>query len=132
VPEEDITVSVSDGWVTLKGRVKREHQRAAATNAVRDLPGVRGVTNTIAIDSHISALDIKSTIEAALTRKAEIDARRISVAVRDRRRLNADTKAAIDEARMESFRASDPPLWTLGVISQAPAQPATKVEIQAA
>ena len=85
VPEEKITVSVSEGWVTLKGSVSWEYQRAAAANAVRDLTGVRGVTNTITVEPHVSSLDVKSKIEAALRRSAEIDARRINVAVADRK-----------------------------------------------
>lgn len=83
VPDEKITVSVSEGWVTLKGRVSWEYQRAAAANAVRALSGVRGVSNTITLEPHVTPLDVKSKIEAALTRSAEIDARRINVAVTD-------------------------------------------------
>ena len=49
VPEEDVSVSVGDGWVTLKGRVNREYQRAAAANTVCDLAGVLGVTNAITL-----------------------------------------------------------------------------------
>ena len=83
MPEGRVWVLVRDGWVTLKGRVKWEYQRAAAANAVRDLTGVRGVTNVITVEPHVSVLDVKSKIEAALTRSAEIDARRINVAVTD-------------------------------------------------
>lgn len=85
VPDEKITVTVTDGWVTLTGRVDWEYQRAAAANTVRDLAGVRGVTNTIGLEPHVSATDVKSTIEAALKRSAEVDARRINVAVADRK-----------------------------------------------
>jgi osmotically-inducible protein OsmY len=83
VPDEKITVSVSDGWVTLKGRVNWEYQRAAAANTVRDLAGVLGVINTISLEPHVSSSDVKSKIEAALKRSAEVDARRINVAVAD-------------------------------------------------
>jgi hypothetical protein len=67
--------------------VSWEYQRAAAANAVRDLSGVRGVSNTITLEPHVSPLDVKSKIEAALTRSAEIDARRINVAVTTARSL---------------------------------------------
>jgi osmotically-inducible protein OsmY len=108
VPEKDITVSVSDAWVTLKGRVKWEYQRAAAANAVRDLAGVRGVTNVIAIEPHVSVLDVKSKIEAALTRSAEIDARRINVTVTDSRVIlsgNVHSWFERDEARRAAWAA---------------------------
>jgi osmotically-inducible protein OsmY len=83
VPDEKITVSVSDGWVTLKGKVDWEYQRAAAANAVRDLTGVRAVTNSITVEPHASLMDVKAKIEAAFKRSAEIDARRVNVAVAD-------------------------------------------------
>jgi osmotically-inducible protein OsmY len=83
VPEENITVTVSDGWVTLKGQVDWQYQRGTAANAVRDLTGVRGVTNLIIVAPHVSVADVKAKIEAALRRSAEVDARRIHVAVTD-------------------------------------------------
>jgi osmotically-inducible protein OsmY len=81
VPDEKITVSVGEGWVTLKGRVDWEFQRTAAANIIRDLAGVRGVTNEIFLESRASVTDVKAKIEAALKRSAEVDARRINVAV---------------------------------------------------
>jgi osmotically-inducible protein OsmY len=81
VPEDKIAVTVADGWVTLKGQVDWQYQRGATANAVRDLSGVRGVTNLITVMPHVSVTDVKAKIEAALRRSAEVDARRINVAV---------------------------------------------------
>ena len=83
VPDERITVTVTNGWVTLKGHVEWEYQRAAATNAIRYLSGVRGVSNGITVQPRVSVPDVQAKIEAALKRSAEIDARRINVAVAD-------------------------------------------------
>jgi osmotically-inducible protein OsmY len=83
VPDEKISVSVSKGWVTLTGKVDWEYQRAAAVRVVRDLLGVRGVTNSITLALHANAADVKAKIEAALKRSAEVDARRINVATAD-------------------------------------------------
>jgi BON domain-containing protein len=50
-----------------------------------DLIGVRGVTNSIAAEPRVNAADVKTQIESALKRSAEIDARRINVTVTDGR-----------------------------------------------
>jgi osmotically-inducible protein OsmY len=74
---------VSEGWVTLEGEVNLQFQRAAAEHAVSRLAGVRGVTNFITIKSGVRAGDIKSRIEAAFRRSAEIDARNVQVETED-------------------------------------------------
>jgi osmotically-inducible protein OsmY len=83
VPKDKVTVAVANGWVTLAGTVDWEYQRQAAANAIRYLAGVRGVTNIVAIKPHVSVGDVKGKIENALKRSAEVDARRIHVAVSD-------------------------------------------------
>jgi osmotically-inducible protein OsmY len=108
VPDERISVAVSDGWVTLKGKVDWEYQRVAAAHAVRDLTGVRGVTNSIGIESHVSASDVKSQIEAALKRSAEVDARRINVGVSESKVTlsgNVHSWFERDEARRAAWAA---------------------------
>src|SRR3954469_18432161 len=49
VPADNIKVTVSKGLVTLEGEVNWQFQRAAADRAVRDLPGVVGVSNYIVV-----------------------------------------------------------------------------------
>jgi osmotically-inducible protein OsmY len=83
VPHDRITVGVTNGWVTLRGGVDWEYQRSAAANAVRDLVGVRGLSNAIMVQPRANVSDVKAKIEAALKRSAEVDARRITVAVSD-------------------------------------------------
>jgi osmotically-inducible protein OsmY len=83
VPEKNVTVVVRSGWITLNGKVDWQFQKDAAGRAVRDLTGVHGVTNTIAIQPLLKAGDVQAKIEAAFRRSAEIDARRVNVAVQD-------------------------------------------------
>lgn len=83
LPKGAVTVAVSNGWVSLKGQVAWQYQRMAAVKTVRDLTGVRGVTSSIIVQPPVSAVDVKSKIEAALKRSAELDARRINVTVTD-------------------------------------------------
>jgi osmotically-inducible protein OsmY len=84
VPEEKITSTISDGWVTLEGTVDLWSQRDDAERAVRNLMGVRGVVNKITVPSAkpVTA-DVRRAIERALERRAEREAKRIRVDVRD-------------------------------------------------
>jgi len=79
VPRDRIKVTVHDGQITLEGDVEWQYQRQAAEAAVRNLPGVKGVVNWIAIKPRLSPAEIRSQIEAALRRSAELDAEQITV-----------------------------------------------------
>ena len=83
VPNEKIKVVVDSGWVTLEGEVEWQYQKNAADNAIRYLTGVTGVTNNLTVQAHASPSDVKSKIEAAFKRSAEIDAQRVSVETHD-------------------------------------------------
>lgn len=50
MPSERPRVSVSRGWVTLEGTVAHAFQKQLVANAVREVAGVVGITNQIAID----------------------------------------------------------------------------------
>lgn len=78
-----ITTSVRDGTVILRGTAEWHFQKEAATRAVRDLLGVRAVTNHITVRPRATAGDVQARIEAAFRRSAEIDARRVNVSVAD-------------------------------------------------
>ena len=83
VPDERITSTVSNGWVTLEGEVGILRERADAERAIRRLFGVRGVTNKIEVSPRtVAAEDLREAIEQALERRAEREARRIKVEVR--------------------------------------------------
>lgn len=79
VPRDRIKVTVSNGWITLEGDVEWQYQREAAESAVRYLVGVKGVSNLIVIKPRVSPTEIRSKIEEALRRSAELDAERITV-----------------------------------------------------
>jgi osmotically-inducible protein OsmY len=83
VPANRVSVVVSNGWITLTGNVDWQYQKDAAARAVRDLMGVRGVSDNIAVKPHVRIGDVQDKIAAALKRSAEIDARRIAVSAQD-------------------------------------------------
>ena len=81
VPTDKVHVTVSKGWVTLKGEVEWQYQKQDAERVVRRLTGVKGVTNLITVKPRVTPSELKKKIEDALVRNAEIDANKITVEV---------------------------------------------------
>ena len=81
IPRDAVAVMVEDGHITLSGDVEWAYVRTAAESSVRGLLGVKGVNNLIRIRPQIKPSDVKTKIEAALQRRAHLDARSISVDV---------------------------------------------------
>ena len=83
LPADLIKVKVQTGWVTLSGTVEWNYQRDSAARAIRDMAGVKGVTNAILIAPKASPADIRDRIVKALKRQAELDMQNIRVEVSD-------------------------------------------------
>ncbi len=81
IPSDKVKVTVSKGWVTLRGEVEWQYQRQDAERVVRRLTGVKGVTNLITVKPGVTPVDLKRKIEDALVRNARLDAERITVEV---------------------------------------------------
>ena len=76
-----LDVTVSKGWITLKGEVEWQYQRQDAERVIRRLSGVKGVSNLLVVKPRVAPADLKQKIEQALIRSAEVDAKRITVEV---------------------------------------------------
>ena len=81
LPVDKIDVTISKGWVTLKGEVEWQYQKEDAERVVRRLTGVKGVVNSITVKPRLTPSALKEKIEKALVRSAETDAERIQVEV---------------------------------------------------
>lgn len=84
VSEERITSTVTNGAVTLEGVVDGWSERNDAERAVRNLTGVKCVVNKLTVKpTKPVSEEVRRAIEGALERRAEREARRIRVDVKD-------------------------------------------------
>ncbi len=108
VPKDSVKVTVENGVVTLSGQVRWQFERNAAEDAVRRLYGVVDVVNNIKLKVQPQPTDIKSRIESALKRSAELDSNSIRVSVSDGTvtlKGTVDTWAARDTAEDAAWSA---------------------------
>ncbi|HZB27462.1 MAG TPA: BON domain-containing protein [Gemmatimonadales bacterium] len=97
VPDDKIQVIVENGWITLKGEVPWFYQREEAERAVRNLAGVKGVSNLITVALRPTPTDVKQRITESLRRAAQFDADRITVEVQDHRAILRGTVRSYSE-----------------------------------
>jgi len=112
VPGEKITVIVENSWVTLTGTINWNYQKDAAKNAIKNLLGVKGVTNSITIESEIHDAVEKREIEDAIDRNWSINKQDIQVKVSGNRVTLTGTVNSIyqkDEAQRMAWNA--PGVW---------------------
>jgi osmotically-inducible protein OsmY len=81
IPKDTVKLVVENGWVTLSGDAEWAFIRNAAETSVRNLYGVKGVVNKIVIRPRIEPRGVKTKIEAALYRRAHLDAAAITIGV---------------------------------------------------
>jgi osmotically-inducible protein OsmY len=82
---KNLQVAVDDGWITLTGKVQWQFQRNAAEETVKRLTGIKGILNHITVKPHATPVAVQGKIEAALQRRAVLDAEGIQVATEDGR-----------------------------------------------
>ena len=94
VPADKIQVTVSKGWVTLKGEVNWNFEKQDAERVVRRLTGVKGVGNLITVKPSTTPSELKKRIEDALVRNAKVDANKITVEVQSSKAILKGTVRA--------------------------------------
>ena len=105
IPAGKVDVTVSQGWITLKGEVDHGFQKRAALRTICRLSGVKGITNLMMVKPRVLPTDLKQQIERAFLRNAQTDARNITVEMEGSRvilrgtvRSSAEKQAAEDTA----------------------------------
>ena len=80
LPDENIEVVVTNGWVTLRGEVPFWSNRVYAPQVIRNMNGILGITNEITVRAATPASEqTKQSIEEALERHAAREKEHIQV-----------------------------------------------------
>jgi osmotically-inducible protein OsmY len=81
--DSDVLAEVSEGFVTLSGTVDWHHERQCLEQQIALIRGVFNISNQIQLRKQVTAEDVKTQIEDALSRHAELEAKHVTVTVKD-------------------------------------------------
>ena len=114
IPKDQIKVKVENGFVTLEGELQWKHQKDATKNAVKNLPGIKGIYNNLTIKSGVHNAIEKKDIENALERNWSIDAKEISVHVSGTKvTLNGHVVSLYEKEEAERIAWNTPGIWSV-------------------
>jgi osmotically-inducible protein OsmY len=106
---DTVKAEVRQGMVTLRGDVDWTYQRMAAERAVRDVKGVKGVTNLITVKPRAKPEDIEQRIAEAIRRAANMDARQIWVTTNNGTAVLHGTVHSLYEKKIAEQEAASAP-----------------------
>jgi osmotically-inducible protein OsmY len=117
VPSESIRTTVSNGLVTLEGKVDYWSQYDDAARAVSNLAGVREVKNLITVEPslpRVSPQAVRGAIEQALERRAEHAAKHVQIAITEGKVvLSGDVSSWAERKALEGAVRGTPGVWTV-------------------
>lgn len=112
VPSNKVKIKVEDGWISLDGELHWNFQKEAAKDSVKNLIGVRGVTNNITIKSETHDEIETKDIERALGRNWSIDDKNIQVKVTGKIvTLNGTVNSSYQRDEAERIAWNAPGVW---------------------
>lgn len=74
-------VAARQGWLTLEGSVTSEAQRRSVEETLRDVAGVRGITNRIEVEPATEDADAAAAFETAVQRRAALTVQELKVEI---------------------------------------------------